>query len=250
MVLAGGLLLRPHVVSQSDYLLRIAHELGFDAETVWNDPKNVQQRQDGNLSQDPNILKATDILYVPDPAPPVTFSLVTGATNTFTAPCPPSVTITHQFLGDDDTPKAYASRGYTIKELSDLTGLTTDGKGVVTFKAPVTLQTATLVFSDTGESWVLVIGDLDPIDTLRGIFQRLQHLGYVDASAAFEQNVLPLRAALNLFKKYPPPGLDASPAAPADSSSTTDAAPDPSGLADDGTLDAKTTDLLRKAYGC
>ena len=50
---------------------------------------------------------------------------------------------------------------------------------MATFQAPVTLSVATLTFTDSNETWTLRIGSLDPINTLSGIFQRLQHLGYI-----------------------------------------------------------------------
>ena len=246
--------MQPYVIRQGDYLLRLADKFGFDAETVWNDPENVSLRQAGRLSQDPNILDPTDMLYIPSSAPPVMHSLSTGTTNTFTAAAVPSVTVTHQFLGDD--PKTYASKAYSISELSDLTGLTTDENGVLTFQAPTTLVNATVVFSDTGESWVLAIGHLDPIETLSGVHQRLQHLGYIAENLPFDSSNLDLlRAGLIAFKNdksasasEPAPDSGASPDSA--TAATADGGRGNAGLGDDGKLDAETAKLLRQAYGC
>jgi hypothetical protein len=252
--------LQPYVIRQGDYLLSLAYQFGFDADTVWNDPQNAQLRQDGHLSQDPNILNPTDTLYIPDQnVPPVMQSLTTGATNTFVANIP-TATLTQQFVGSDTT--TYASKAYTIQELAELTGLTTDENGIATFQAPVTLDTATIEFTDTGKSWVLHIGHLDPISTLSGIFQRLQHLNYVAGSATLDPNNLDLlRAGLEALKASQASGSDATPdSTPASGPpSSPDSAPasNPngansgnSGLADDGTLDAATTALLLKVHGC
>jgi hypothetical protein len=257
---------RPYVVKKGDFLLRLAAEFGFDADTVWQDPSNEDLRA---LRSDPNILLAGDLLYIPDPPiePPPMTSLVLGSTNAFVAPDPPTMTLTHRFIGDD--PTTYASKSYTVQELDQLTGLMSDGDGVVTFEAPVTLDTATVVFTDTGESWPLAIGDLDPINSPPGIFQRLQHLGYIDAEIEYDMsdpsnNLGVMRSALLLLDadngeaaaaSSPPPSAPAS----SDPEPTPDAAPasgsDGStaltgGLADDGTLDAETSSLLLKVYGC
>jgi hypothetical protein len=74
-------------------------------------------------------------------------SLVVGSTNSFTAPDPPTVTVTQTFVGADST--TYASRAFMVVELEDLTGLTTNGDCTATFSAPVTLESATIVFADT-----------------------------------------------------------------------------------------------------
>ncbi len=198
-------------------------------------------------------------------------TLTPGSTNTFIALDPPTMTLTHTFVGDDAS--TYASKAYTIQELDQLTGLTTDANGAVTFAVPVTLETATVVFTDTGESWALSIGLLDPINTLSGIFQRLQHLGYLDAEIEFDDvdspnNLNALRSGLLLLKASQATGGDAAPdsgsaSGSSDDSTTartgTDADPSCSqgdtpgldgGIADDGTLDAETSALLLRAYGC
>jgi hypothetical protein len=80
---------QPYVIRQGDYLGKLAHEFGFDANDVWNDPQNAQLRQAGQLSQDPNILNPTEILYIPDQdTPPATHSLTTGADGTVTLAIP------------------------------------------------------------------------------------------------------------------------------------------------------------------
>jgi hypothetical protein len=257
---------QPYVIKRQDFLLRLAARFGFDADRVWQDPSNDDLRA---LRSDPNILLPGDLLYIPDPPlqPPPMTSLTLGSTNTFVASDPPTMTLTHKFLGDD--PTTYASKAYTVQELDQLTGLTSNGDGVVTFEVPVTLDTATVVFTDTGESWPLSIGDLDPINSLSGIFQRLQHLGYIDAEIEYDasdwsSNLSVMRSALLLLAadngeaapaSSPPPSAPAS----SDPESAPESAPASSsggstgltgGLADDGTLDAETSSLLLNAYGC
>src|ERR1700733_1204756 len=102
---------QPYVIRQGDYLLLLAHQFGFDADAVWNDPSNaalVAQRTN------PNILFPGDILQIPNQgsqAAPAA-SLATGSSNNFVS-SPPSVTVTVKFVGLD--PTAYASMAYTIQ---------------------------------------------------------------------------------------------------------------------------------------
>jgi hypothetical protein len=255
-----------------DFLLQLAYKFGFEADTIWNDEKNSALRQ---LRQNPNILLPGDVLYIPEQAykEPAAKDLATGQTNSFTADAP-TVTLTCKFVGAETT--TFASRAYTVKDLDQLTGLTTDGDGVATFKVPVTLPTATIVFTDTGDSFALNVGAMDPINTLPGTFKRLQNLGYIDRDATPDLDLA--RSALIALRASQPgsPGTAANPppsggaasdpapsvdpgappdpsAPPAESSAPDPTTPDASeeaGLADDGTLDASMATLLTTSHGC
>ncbi len=195
--------MQPYVIRQGDYLLSLARQFGFDADTVWNDPANADLRK---LRPDPNILWPTDVLQIPDPnAPPATKSLVAGTTNAFVSDVP-TVSITVTF-----TDASLASQAFAIQELPDLTPPPTDASGKLTFSAPVTLQTATIVFTDAGQTFKLNIGHLDPIGTLSGVFQRLQNLGYIDADVRSDSiNVDCVRMALRAFNAAAPSDPPAS----------------------------------------
>jgi hypothetical protein len=262
--------LQPYVIRQGDYLLSLAYQFGFDADTVWNDPQNAQLRQAGHLSKDPNILYPTDMLYIPDQsAPPVMKSLAPGTTNTFVANIP-TASVSIRFT---DAP--LASQAFTVPELPDLTGLTTGADGSVTLAIPVTLDTFTILFTQTGDAVTCNIGDLDPIDTLSGVFQRLQHLGYLADDATVDSvSIEDMRAALRAFKAAQPGGSSPAPIDPSPASTPSppsNGSPPPSsggasggasspaanatgqdnaGLNDGGTLDDETSKLLVAAHGC
>lgn len=131
-MLSGAM--EPYVIRQGDTLATLAYRFGFDADVVWNDPKNDDLRK---LRSDSNILKPTDILYIPERARAPTFTLVTGAMNSFVSYVP-TVPIHVHFVD-----RRLASQPFTVDELEDLTGLSTDGSGWAKFDAPVTLRTAT-----------------------------------------------------------------------------------------------------------
>jgi hypothetical protein len=241
---------QPYVIRQGEFLRRIAYKFGFDPDVVWNDSANDDLRK---LRPNPNVLFAGDVLYIPDDTPPVVHPLVTGSTNAFQAPDPPPVTVVAKFVGDE--PDAYASKAYTVEELDQLTGLTTDGEGTVNFPAPVTLETATVVFTETGERFPLQIGWMDPIDTMYGVFMRLMNLAYVDPNATFDEedvanNLETIRVGLRSLKV----AQDGASGDGADASASDDASAqagddDNDGIDDDGNLSADMSDRLKRAHG-
>jgi hypothetical protein len=227
--------LQPYVIRQGDYLAKLAYKFGFDADKVWNDPANAQLRQRGQLSQDPNMLYPTDMLYIPYPiVPPVMQSLTTGTTNTFTSD-PPTVPVTIQF-----SDSVLASQAYTVQELEELSGLTTDANGTATFSVPVTLEAVTISFTDSGELFSYNLGCLDPIDKLSGIYQRLQNLGFIDVDIDFDGSNLELiRTALRAFSATQPgappaPAEASTPANSSDDNASPPTVPDPPA---DGSVD-------------
>jgi len=262
--------MQPYVVRQGDYLAQLAYQLGFDADTVWNDPANQPLRDAGRT---PDILWPTDVLYVPDPplGPPPSQALANGQTNSFVSD-PPTVTVTLQF-----SDPALASQSFTITELSALGTLTTGSDGTTpSISVPVSLQSFTVVFASDGTTFTVLMGQLDPASTLSGAFQRLQNLGYIDADVDYsDSSVGLLRTALRSLAAAqgasppstpppasappPPPSVPAPASAPSPSSTAgPGSAPPPSsqppvddaGISDDGTVAAATTALLVQAYGC
>lgn len=224
--------MRPYVVKQGDYVTKLAYEMGFDADTIWQDAKNDDLRKQ---RPDPNILCPGDVLYVPDtpdPPPPGT-DLTVGATNDFTTPVAPQVTVTVKLLGSQGKPQA--GKAYSVQELPDLSGLQTAGDGVATFPAPVTLDTATLVLADTGETFMLRVGAMDPVDSLPGIAKRLVNLGLVsddDDFNAEDIDVGVLRVALNYLRTQQlAPASDAAPDSSAEDDGSSDDSPPASGAA-------------------
>jgi hypothetical protein len=145
---------------------------------------------------------------------------------------------------------------------------------------PVTLDAVTIVFTDNGETWTLGLGQMDPIDTLVGVFKRLQNLGCLGRNAMFDfdapsNNIDLIREGLRTLKARSDDGgpdsdapsdssADASPAQTAASTTQPDPTPpagtdvdsfegadsDDAGLGDDGTLDDKIRKLLLDAHGC
>jgi len=98
---------------------------------------------------------------------------------------------------------ARAGKRYTL-ELDDGTKRegTTDGSGCVVEKIPATVRTATVKIEvpDLGvEEWVLRLGELDPISSMRGVQQRLRNSGFhCDPNGMLDDDT---RGALALFQE-------------------------------------------------
>jgi hypothetical protein len=248
----------PYVVRKNDYLAKIAYKFRFDPDSVWNDASNDDLRK---LRPDPNQLLAGDLLHIPDPDdnPPPVHTLTVGTTNTFVAPEPLTVTV-NQTFGDGGA-DTYTRKTFTITELPDQTGLSTGDDGKATFTVPVSLDQVTLVFTDSGESWVIVVGGIDPPNTMSGMFKRLQNLHCIAADATYDfddqsNNIELLRQGLRRLQGAS--GLTSGAASLPPTNGGNDSAADgepPSvletgGLSDDGTLDADMRTLLVNAHGC
>src|SRR5215471_3470859 len=103
--------MKPYVIRQGDYLTKLAHTLGFDADKVWNDGKNADLKKS---RQDPNMLQAGDILFIPD-EPRQRFPLNAKIENDFVATVPTvGVSVV---MKEDDVP--VANEKYTLEGLGD-----------------------------------------------------------------------------------------------------------------------------------
>jgi hypothetical protein len=212
--------MQPYVIKQGDYLAKLADQLGFDADTVWGDQSNAQLQQ---LRPNPNILFAGDVLYIPNQMgpPPAPQSLTPGTTNSFVTNAAATVSVSITF-----TDPGLASQAYSVPELPQLTGLTTDANGTATLEVPVSQDSFTIAFAAAGVTLLYQMGYLDPITTLSGIFQRLQHLGFLPSNInpfpldpdMIRAGLLALKAAQPSADGGPPPSsAPPSSAAPASS---------------------------------
>ncbi|MGA2447365.1 MAG: hypothetical protein ABTD50_01675 [Polyangiaceae bacterium] len=160
-------------------------------------------------------------------AKPASYALQVGATNTFVSEVP-TMTVGVQFMAADGSPRSSVS--CQVDERPDKPDMPTDENGVLHLEVPVTLDSAHVTLSDSGEQYVIALGAMDPIDTRTGMFKRLQNLGYIDHEVEYDETKLAvLRSALCLFRSHQtdisggddPPAVDDSVASnPAGSEST------------------------------
>lgn len=159
-----------YVVKQGDYLTKLAHRMGFDADTIWNDPKNADLKK---TRPNPDILCPGDVLFVPAPDP-TKLDVSIGGSNKYSAEVP-TITVALTVAQDGS---ALSGADYFVEGLAQETKGTTDGDGTVKFDAPVTVREVAIVFPKQNLRYPVHIGDLDPIEEDSGVRMRLLHLGH------------------------------------------------------------------------
>lgn len=191
-----------HVVAPGEHLAQIARRHGFHSvKPIWEHPDNAELKQ---LRKNPMVLLAGDTLIIPD-LTERTESASTEQLNSFEAD-PGTHLLNLQLEESDATP--LKNRECTIEAKGEDAILppfdvVTDDKGRFsqTIPAGVT-EGAVIVKKQEGEPanliFRLVIGGLDPVDTVSGQQQRLNNLGYF---AGFtEKDLAQLRWALEEFQ--------------------------------------------------
>ncbi len=163
--------MKPYVIKQGDYLLKVAHLLGFDADEVWS--ANAELKA---LRKDPSMLKAGDVLLVPD-APKPKLRLNKEETNAFVARVPAVKLALH--VAEEGEP--LKNEAYVIEGLGDESEQVTDGDGKLELTAPVHVREVIVRFVKSGKRMKLAIGELDPPDTPSGARMRLTSLGFYGA---------------------------------------------------------------------
>jgi putative peptidoglycan binding protein len=210
--------MRPYVVRQGDYLVKLAFVHGFDAEEVWNDPRNDELKKLRGGNHD--ILAPGDVIYLPvkeKEGLPITM----GATNRYVARVP-RVEVNLVFKNTDGTP--LADEPYEIRGLGAQAGEPkTGGDGGIALKVHVTVREVTVVFPRMHVAHRIHVGHLDPHMEVSGIKHRLLNLGYWNDLLDLEEEEQ-LALALTAFQAS-------------------------RGLAATGLLDDDTRDALRHAHG-
>lgn len=166
-----------YTVAQGDCLSSIANAFGFgDWKTIYNDPNNASFRQ---LRPDPNIIYPGDQLYIPD-MDSGQQSAPTDQSHSYQLNRSP-VMLRVVLLDKDQNPLANAA--YTLTIDGAATQGTAGADGLVEAPIQATTQEATLSVKltqpeDTGYTWNLKLGALDPETTMTGVQARLNNLGY------------------------------------------------------------------------
>ena len=163
--------MRPYVVRQGDYLVKLAFVHGFDAEEVWNDPKNEEIR---GRRADHNILAPGDIIYLPVKEKEA-LPIVKGTTNKYKAKVP-KVSVKLRFL---DGAGVLAQQAYTIEGAASPDQGTSDEDGQIELTVPVDTTDFVVVFPERNLRFPVRLGHLDPIEERSGLLARLVHLGYL-----------------------------------------------------------------------
>jgi N-acetylmuramoyl-L-alanine amidase len=171
----GGLQDRPagsgaRLVKEQDCLYRIASETGHCWETLWDDPANAALRQ---ARENPGVLLPGDQVHVP----PLREKFEPGATETrhrFRRKSQPS--LLHVVVKDNDEPRRNEPYVLTLDGGVTFEGFT-DAEGQIVRALPPMAQRGELRVGADSDTHHIEIGRLDPLDSLRGVRQRLTNLG-------------------------------------------------------------------------
>ncbi len=164
--------MRPIVVRQGDYLTQLAFRHGFNAEEVWNAGENSELRQH---RANPEMLAPGDVLHIPD-TPEDGPSLQIGSTNKYVAHVPKVRVVVE--LGDED--RVLPNEPYRVEGLGAPIAGRSNAEGHVELNVPVTTREVLIVLPEHDAIIPVFVGDLDPINALSGVRQRLRHLGYYE----------------------------------------------------------------------
>ena len=171
-------------VQQGDCLSSIAKAYGFaDYQTIYQHPDNADFRQ---KRPNANIICPGDVLFIPD-RETKDVSKGTDQPHTFKLKRPH---VQLRLCLKDDLHQPYKSTKYHLRVGSDDWHGSTDGGGMVqqeieadATEGEITIFPAGGNTPDEGYTFVLQLGDLDPIEETSGVDARLINLGFGPADA-------------------------------------------------------------------
>ncbi len=173
---------RKYTVKQGDCISSIAFKYGFFPDTIWNDSKNSKLKQD---RKDPNALFPGDSLIIPEKQLKEEQCQAEQKHRFRRKGVPERLRI--QFLtGDEEEDAPRNAIPYTL-DVTTKSGRPvpqkkgkTDNDGFLDEAIPSDAIKGKIVLDegDDEEVYEIMLGHLDPIDTISGLQARLNNLGY------------------------------------------------------------------------
>jgi N-acetylmuramoyl-L-alanine amidase len=166
-----------YTVQQGDHLSKLAKKFGFsDYHTIWDHPNNADLKQ---TRQNPNVLYPGDNLFIPD-RELRTESRSTDQKHQFKAKKP---NLKLRLVLEDMYEKPIAGAKCIVTLGGDSKEITTDGSGRIEEAIPADVHEGTLVIQGDQTPFnniqiPILVGNLDPVDTISGQIARLNNLGY------------------------------------------------------------------------
>jgi len=180
-----------HQVRKGDDISSIAAKHGFTIDTLWNDPANKDLK---DKRKDPDVLNPGDIVIVPDKRQKEE-TIQTEQRHRFRKKGT-TARLKIQLM-DDNTPKANAK--YTLQVDGHFIEGTTNGDGFVDESIQANAKQGWLLCE--GEDPIpLSFGALDPINTVKGVQDRLMNLGY-DCSGELGRPKAKTKQAIEQFQQ-------------------------------------------------
>ncbi|MDQ3906806.1 MAG: peptidoglycan-binding protein [Acidobacteriota bacterium] len=157
-----------YTVSDGESVPSIAKDRGFFWKTLWDKNPELKSKR-----KNPNVLLAGDVLKIPE-LQPAEFSKPSDARHKFKRKGDPAkIKVKLLMMGEPRKNEKYILNidGTTING-------TTDGDGMLEQFVPGNAKSAILILDEGKEQHTLNIGNLDPVDEVTGIQQRLENLGH------------------------------------------------------------------------
>ncbi|NMO19212.1 LysM peptidoglycan-binding domain-containing protein [Pyxidicoccus fallax] len=211
-----------YVVQRGEGLTAIAHAHGCTWQSIWNHPDNAELKA---ARRNPHVLLPGDRLTLPRPEQKQSGAR-TGQVNTFQVR---GKRVKLVFVVRDALGQPFAGKSYLLEAGSLREEGTTGPDGRIEHVIDPREKTAKLTlwpdqpFYPETLTYSLAVGQLEPIDSLRGLQARLNNLGYTcgDADGVLDGA---LRVALRAFQRA-------------------------QGLEETGAPDTATQDKLLEVYG-
>lgn len=159
-----------YTVGAGEGIAAIAKTHGYLWKTLWEHGRNSALR---GRRKNPNQLLEGDELYLP-PKGRKQVTKPTDARHAFKRKGEPT-RLKLQLL-DLDEPRR--NEPYTLTFGDQVIHGTTDGEGRIDQPIPGEVSAATLMLDTAREIYSIAVGELDPVDQLTGVQQRLGNLGY------------------------------------------------------------------------
>ncbi|NUP12818.1 MAG: peptidoglycan-binding protein [Polyangiaceae bacterium] len=168
---------KPHVVRQGEHVAKLAFVRGADAEEVWNHPSNDNLRAKRSSM---DVLYPGDVIHLPEGAT-TPLPLEKGSNNRYTARIPRRKLT----LALASTRGPYANEPYEIRGLPGPPDAiarkgTTGPNGEVDVVVPVTVRELGVFLPNPNLTYLVRVGDADPIAEASGVQKRLENLGFLE----------------------------------------------------------------------
>jgi hypothetical protein len=183
-----------HTIGQGESIPSIAVESGFFSDTIWNHPENAKLKE---LRKDMNVLMAGDEVFIPERE----LKEESGATeqkHRFKRKGEPhKLKLKLMAMG-----KPRANEEYVLDIDGQLIKGKTDAAGLIEQTIPGKARSGTLILRGGKEKQALNIGNLDPLEVVSGVQQRLNNLGFSCGTENGEMTELMTRALAKFQAKH------------------------------------------------
>ncbi len=159
-----------YTVKAGECIASIAAKFASTLDQLWDDPNNEELR---GLRDDPFVLKEGDVVHIPD-VKDKQVSVAAGGRHVFVLQnmrCDFEVTL--RLNG-----KLRTGVRWLLEVHGEVQEGTTGEDGTVRASIPADARTGVLRLPESKDEFPLDFGDLDPMDTPRGVQSRLQSLAY------------------------------------------------------------------------